>query len=645
VGRAVVVSILPTLAVAFLLFVLAYDGGGYSLASRASTGIAVWWTLFLALGLGLTRFLPVPRPALVVGALLAALAAWTLASAFWAPSAEDVLEEFNRVLLYLGIFTIVVLATRWVPARAWVDGIALAIVAVAVIALASRFFPDLFSTRRLPEFLPSARNRLSFPVGYWNGLAILAGMAVPILLRLAVAARLAVIRGAAVAPLPAFAAVSLLASSRGGAATGVAGGLAFLALTARRWATLAVFVIVGSGVAAVLAVLLAREELVNGPLDAPEVPAQGRSAAVLVALVCLACAVVYGAASALAPRGLRIPRTVGWATAGVLAALVLAGAAAADPVERFEAFREPPSELRIAEEDFVKAHFLSGNGSGRWQFWETALDQFAAHPVGGGGAGSYEAWWAEHGSIVMFVRDAHSLYLETLAELGIPGLLLVVGLVAVGLATGVLRLWRAPANRELLAAATAAFAAYVVAAGIDWMWELTVVSLVAVVLLALVTGPATAPAPAGIAPAGRSARAPIALAIATAAIALVAISGHGIALLTAVQLEESEAAVARGNLVGALESARAARRVQPWAASPHLQLALVQEQAGALELARASIAEAIERNRVDWRLWLVQARLEATAGAVREAARSFLRAAELNPRSPLFADVAGTSGS
>ena len=34
------------------------------------------------------------------------------------------------------------------------------------------------------------------------------------------------------------------------------------------------------------------------------------------------------------------------------------------------------------------------------------------------GAGSYESWWAQHGSISYFIRDAHSVWLETLGELG-----------------------------------------------------------------------------------------------------------------------------------------------------------------------------------------------------------------------------------
>ena len=96
----------------------------------------------------------------------------------------------------------------------------------------------------------------------------------------------------------------------------------------------------------------------------------------------------------------------------------------------------------------MRSHLLSANGSGRWQFWESAVDAFQATPLLGHGAGSYEAWWAEHGSLAVFVRDAHSLYLETLAELGVLGFLLLVGGVSrSGLVTALSRA-SAPAGAE-----------------------------------------------------------------------------------------------------------------------------------------------------------------------------------------------------
>ena len=86
----------------------------------------------------------------------------------------------------------------------------------------------------------------------------------------------------------------------------------------------------------------------------------------------------------------------------------------------------------------------------------------------------------------------------------------------------------------------------------------------------------------------------------------------------------------------ALDRAEAAQALEPWAASPYLQLALVRETAGDLAGARAAIEDAIERDPLDWRLWLVRTRLETKDGAIAEARESLARAVELNPRSPLF---------
>ena len=137
---------------------------------------------------------------------------------------------------------------------------------------------------------------------------------------------------------------------------------------------------------------------------------------------------------------------------------------------------------------------MSGSGSGRWQFWQSAIDQFETRPIAGRGAGSYEAWWAEHGRLPgYFIRDAHSLYLEALGELGLLGLGLVLGLFASGAVAVAVRLRAAPAaDRPVIAALAGTLGAFAFAAAIDWTWELTVVSLVAIVCLGLLVGPATA---------------------------------------------------------------------------------------------------------------------------------------------------------
>ncbi len=616
---------------------IAYDNGSYSLSSRATVAIVVLWAIVLGVALGLLRVRGLPAATLVTGGLLAALAGWTLASVLWAPSAEAAFAEFDRVALFFALYVLVALAATRRTLGRWADALALAITAIAVMALVSRLFPDTFSDRDLAAFFRGT-TRLSFPLGYWNGLAIFVALGVPLLLRVALVARSSAVRGLALAPIPAIAAVIYLASSRGGVATAAVGVLAFLVLTERRWSAATAVAVALAASAAAIAILLERDALVDGPLGTELARDEGRSAAAWIGLACAAAAVVYALGCRLLGERVRPGLWVSRVAAGLAVLALLAGIVASDPVERVRAFKAPPGES-IDRDDFIKAHLLSASGSGRWEHWTVAVDQWRAHRALGEGAGSYEAWWAETATRGGFVRDAHSLYLETLGELGPAGLALVVALVLAGLAFGARRSLRSTGrDRVTVAALTAVFAGWVVAASVDWVWELTAVSVVAVIALAVVTGPGARvdEAPGAVA----SSRGLVAGAV-LALVALGLLAAQAVPLAADREIARSQDAAERRDLDEALAAAERARDVQPWAASPYLQLALVRELRGELRTASASIDEALERDGRNWRLWLVSARLETKLGRVEAAERSLRRAAELNPRSPLFRDQRG----
>jgi O-antigen ligase len=519
----------------------------------------------------------------------------------------------------------------------WCDGLALATAGIGVLALASRLFPDTLPRGDIPDFLPSALTRLSWPLEYWNGLAIFVALGLPLLLRLATDARLALSRALAVGAFPALAATLYLTSSRGGFGAAAVGIAAFLVLTPRRWPATGALALGLAGSAVAIATLVARTELSNDPFDAPEAASQGRSAALLILLACAGAGVLYWLGERFL-GGVRIPRAAGVALAVVLVAGALAGIAAAHPVKRFDEFKAMPAAYD--EQDFITSHLLSGSGSGRWQFWESAIDEWQTRPVVGRGAGSYEAWWAQHAPFTYFLKDAHSLYLETLGELGLVGLLLLLGALGTAVVAGVARLRAAEGEeRVAIAALLALFAGYLVAAGVDWIWELTVVTVVAMVALGLLTGPATETrgrieaAAEGAAPRSRR----LAVGIAALLAGWLLILAQAVPFLSNLEISRSQAAVRAGDADAALDRADAARELQPWAASPYLQLALVREATGDMDGARAAIEDAIERDPLDWRLWLVRTRLEAKDGDVADARRSLARAVELNPESPLFA--------
>src|ERR671924_1243923 len=149
--------------------------------------------------------------------------------------------------------------------------------------------------------------------------------------------------------------------------------------------------------------------------------------------------------------GRRIPRLL-------TAAIALGAAAAVAAVAVAIAHQEHNLAARLA-------------GANRPHYWHVAWHEVELNPVLGSGAGTFERYWLHYRPVSSFARDAHSLYLETLAELGPVGLALP--LVALGLPLLVLRGRRDP----LLATAAAGYVAYLLHTGVDWDWELPAVTL------------------------------------------------------------------------------------------------------------------------------------------------------------------------
>jgi len=123
------------------------------------------------------------------------------------------------------------------------------------------------------------------------------------------------------------------------------------------------------------------------------------------------------------------------------------------------------------------SHVLQARGD----YWHAAWQVAKRHPLGGTGAGTFDLGWAAYGDLGRWgeALDVHSLYLETLAELGLVGLVLVLGLVVP--AAAALRSERLPLGAT---AALAGSVAYLVHTGVDWDWEMPAVTVVGIACLA-----------------------------------------------------------------------------------------------------------------------------------------------------------------
>ena len=166
----------------------------------------------------------------------------------------------------------------------------------------------------------------------------------------------------------------------------------------------------------------------------------------IILIVCAGVALVQVAISLLAryaerPAWMSPTRaTASVATAVTVAALAIVAVAAGGPGEVSDAFEKFKSrEGAVPSEGSRGEQILDVSSSGRYDFWQSAIDANKTEPLTGIGPGTFEFWWSREGSYPGFVRDAHSLYFETLAELGWVGLILVGGFVLGVLGIGVAR--------------------------------------------------------------------------------------------------------------------------------------------------------------------------------------------------------------
>lgn len=609
------------------LFYLAMRGGGYELTARAEVGLIVWWLVAVLGGLGV---LPAGRPgrsSLVTLGAMAALAAWTAIAIVWSPSAERGMVEVERVLTLGGILALAVLATPPRHARALLWGVAAAIVAVAAIGILSQlrkgWFPDYGTAEDLGG---QVLIRLSYPIRNWNGLAEMFAMGGALLVGLGAVARHPRWAALACGGIPLLVVGSYLTLSRTGVGCALLALIVVLALhPLRRQVAAIAFVGVIAGMPAV--------GLIAAIPGASEGSASAVEAAVIIVVTLTTCAVAAGLLIGLARFGVlawlqrlgggldrktaRILRAAAWVTA---VAVVLAALPAL--IGAWNQFKQADTPGASVE------RYTTATGSGRYQWWSAALDAGLNEPLTGNGPGTYEFIWAENGNIPGFVRDAHSLYLESFGELGVIGLLCVLALVVAPLGTSASRALRGRGRieRGAAAAASGAISAFALAAAFDWAWETTALSAAFMLVAA---GGLRLGDREGEAKNGPRIGARVALGL----IGLVAVVVISIPLSMQRSLERSAADLSAGNLQSALDHAAAAALTEPYAASPLTAETLVYESAGDYESALRTARQATQRESTNWQTWYVLARIQRWLGNDEAALAAYEKAVDLNPRS------------
>jgi hypothetical protein len=616
---------------------LALAGGGFDLPDRHVAGLIAWLSVMALVLLGSVVRGALGRPLYLTGAALGALALFDVASAGWSGSVERSVNEADRVLVYLGFFLFAFLLAQ-TPARRrrFVEGLAVGLGVVATLALFSRLFPDVITPSESQLQIPIVRARLSYPLGYWNATAAMIGMSIPLLLWLGRRGSLRIMRAAGISLLPVATLAVYFTYSRGGALTAAIALLALLVFSRDRlWYGLSAATTALVTGPLVLAVQ-ARRELADG-VQGQVATSQGHDMAWLVLLAMLVSVGIHAGVRWYGrQRGpgsealLRLSRNRAALRTALLATIAVVAIVGITVGGRsWSKFTQPDFKFPKQSEQ----RFTDVTGTGRYQMWEVALEQFRDHPLVGDGAGSYEFRWNEKRPIALTVRDAHSLYIESLGELGIIGAgpLLVAVLAPLGLGIAALRRLKGE-DRETLAICLAVAVAFAIAAGFDWFWEIAALGaaffLATGVIVAMLCAQRRGPDSNA-----RDDRGPGRFGLGVAAIvagwlACAALFGP---LVAHRQITASQRAAARGDLAAAQKKASTARSIEPWAASPYLQLGLVAEAAGDYTTALTRLSEAIDREGDNWVLWLLRSRIQEEAGHRREAAADRRRARQLNP--------------
>jgi O-Antigen ligase len=614
-----------------LVAYLGANGGGYDSVIRNQVGVAVWWIVLAGSIIGALSLTRTTRSGLVALALLAGFTVWTAIGVGWSNSVDSSEIELARTATYSGVLSLALMAITADIRREVVGGLAAGVVLVAALAVLSRLHPAWFSTDATAQFLPGSRGRLSYPINYWNGLAALLGVGVPLVMLSASAGRSLITQGLSSASLPLMALAGYLTFSRGGAVAACVGLVVFFLLTPARLPKLATLLVAGAGSAVLIGAATQRRAVEDG-LVGHLATHQGNTLLAMTIVVCAGVGLLQVAIGLIRrhtaqPRWLLTARRRGWiaVAAAVLVGVVVAVAAGV-PGHLSHTWHQFTQRTNDSADVNRLGRFTDVNGHGRYQLWQAAVHANQTHPWRGIGPGTFQYYWAQHRTINLFVRDAHSLYLQTLAELGIIGLVLVGGFVLWVLGAGATRAVRAgPMSGATLAAATAACAAFAVSAGYEWVWQIGVLPMIVCVLAAVIF--ARAP---GSDRARRALRWGSRIGVAIVALAAVAVIGIPLAATTALRRSQNEGE--SQNFAAALTSARTAQRLQPDAGGPWLQEALVYEAERNFSAAAAAATRATSNEPVNWRNWLVLSRIEAERGRPAAAAAAYGRVSSLNPK-------------
>jgi hypothetical protein len=595
---------------------LAWIGAGAVLAAGAGVVGVLWGRLGMP---------ALSRRGWIFLSLLAAFVVWNGISVLWSIEPDRSWNYFNRGLVYLGLALVGVFVGSYVRGAVVLLAGALAVVFAAAVGwgLLVKAVPAL-------DAYGGRIARLNAPIGYWNGLALLIDMALPLALWLAARREHhPALRAGATAFLFAGVTALLLTYSRAGIAVGVlAVGLWFLLGRPKLEGAVA-FALGGPAGVGVALWAFSRPGLANDREPYSVRFHDGIWFAVVLVVVGVAVAAVAYFLARLDQRkplsGVRREAAGRLALTALVVVLLAAGALlvarGAGPSRLLHDFTQSASP-KVGNSP---SRIIVFSSSSRSAWWRESWRAFKAHPVNGTGTGSFELTDRRYRKTRGLALEPHSLPLQFLSETGIVGFLLGAGATVAGLLAIFDR--RRREGREAAAAAALAVVpiAYLLHTLLDFDWDfLAVTGPLFLVMGVLITRDAPA----------RQAKPRPLWAAGTALVAAAAIYSLVAPWLATRKVDDAFAALGRGSPRAAVADASAAHDLNPLALEPLFAWAAAETLLGHDVEAEKLYMRAVRLQPLNPRSWFELGRFELARGNARQGRVFLHRAAQLDPQGP-----------
>lgn len=611
-----------------LIVFMGFNAGGYFPATPAVAALVLAQVLLVRIMQSRRPFEGLAPATLVAIAALGLYALLTLVSASWSHSMSRALIEFDRAWLYLLILVLFGTVRASAQDLRWlIRGLVIGASVVCLAGLISRVLPNVLHTA--PDV---ANERLSYPVTYWNTLGLLATIGIVLAFHLTCSLReRRLVRVLAAAVIPLLAATLFFTFSRGAIAAGVV-GLVVYVLVARPSGLLSGVLATAPASAALIVIAYHANLLDTVDPTTSAAVSQGHRVALAASICAVACAGLRlyfaigldprlrGAAGrALMSRQTRLALIAG----AIASVLVLALALGVPHRVEHDWQRFISGATPHGNASDLRQRLTDPSNNGRTDLWRVALHGFSASPLHGYGAGMYQTLWDRNRPRFVYTINAHSLYLQAMAELGVPGLaLLLIAIFAVLYGLG--RRARGP-RRSIYGALLAVGVVWALRAGVDWDWEMPVVTLGFFACAGAALSPRKGSGP-GWVPGYNSRMILGLLCLVTLVTPVLIIGSQG-------RLEDAEHALYASDCAKASSSALSSIGWLDVRPEPYEILGFCDIKRGLPRLGVAAMAQAVRRDPGSWETYYTLAIAQGAAGIdPRPAAERALR---MNPLEPL----------